>query len=77
MFAFPGVEPSAFALFVQILYTGRLPSRSASSQKEYTTLCKLYALSTALRDATTKEIAITAILARAKEGNDIPSSEHV
>jgi hypothetical protein len=76
-FALPGVDPSAFALYIQILYTNRLPSKPPSAttnRSEYTPLCKLYTLATALRDITTKNIAI---LAKAKENFDIPTSEHV
>jgi hypothetical protein len=63
-------------LYVEFLYTGRLPIGSNNATDEYAALCKLYTLATKLRDTVTKNAALDTIYTMAKEG-DLPSSEHV
>jgi hypothetical protein len=63
----PEDDPTIFALYEQLLYSGCLPSESETSAvddivKEYATLCSLYVLSSKLQDVDSKRVAIDALL---------------
>jgi hypothetical protein len=77
MMHFPSVSQDAFALYLQLLYTNRLPSKSNDAVKEYSLYVSLYNLAIELQDLVTKNVALDAILSVAKEGSDIPTSEHI
>jgi hypothetical protein len=63
----PDDDPTSFALYEQLIYSGWLPSESDTSAfddivKEYATLCSLYVLSSKLQDVDAKHVAIDALL---------------
>jgi hypothetical protein len=75
-----GDDVDVMDLYVQFLYTGRLPIRSptVAATDEYVTLCKLYTLATKLRDLIAKNAALDTIYNIVKEdGEALPSSDHV
>jgi hypothetical protein len=74
---FPSISQDAFALYLQLLYTNRLPSKSIDAVKEYSLYVLLYNLASELQDLATKNVALDAILSVAKEGSDIPTGEHI
>lgn len=88
MIRLPDISHEAFALYVQLLYTGRLPSNgrmltnfwtgeltNIPSNDEYAALIKLFLIP--LEDRIAQKIALEAILAKAKEDGVIPSPKHV
>ncbi|KAI4627405.1 uncharacterized protein J4E87_003968 [Alternaria ethzedia] len=80
-FDLPEINPRAFALYFQLIYTGRIPSKrndaSDAEHDEYALLCKLYTIAHLVKDAKAKDSALDAILVKATESAEIPSSEHV
>lgn len=60
-------DPDTFALYEQLVYTGRLPSKQKSKLAEYTVLAKLYTLGEMLQDTGAKNSALEAILTCSKE----------
>jgi hypothetical protein len=80
-FHLPGINPRAFALYFQLLYTGQIPSKpnnaAYANHDEYALLCKLYIVAHMLKDTKAANSALNAIFATATESPKIPSSEHV
>ncbi|KAI4955563.1 hypothetical protein J4E91_001424 [Alternaria rosae] len=80
-FDLPDIDPRAFALYFQLIYTGHIPSKpndvSNTEHDEYALLCKLYIIAHFVKDAKTEHSALDAIIAKATESADIPSSDHV
>ncbi|KAH7095249.1 hypothetical protein FB567DRAFT_24152 [Paraphoma chrysanthemicola] len=77
-------DPGAFALYVQYLYTGQIPSKptSVTASNEYTTLCKLYILAYDFEDIPAQNAACDATYAKAMESNgdiqnSLPQREHI
>jgi hypothetical protein len=87
IFNFPKHDPRAFALYFQLIYTGRLPSKPSStinSTEEYTLLCNLYILARKFTDVHAQNAALDAIHAKATEiqplsdtKTTLPTREHV
>ncbi|KAF2241959.1 hypothetical protein BU26DRAFT_389162, partial [Trematosphaeria pertusa] len=80
----PDQDPRAFNLYMQLLYTDRLPCKpvDAANCDEYTLLCKLYILVKKLQDVPAKNAALDALLAKSREADPdnkpcLPSSEHL
>ncbi|KAI4697771.1 uncharacterized protein J4E84_000904 [Alternaria hordeiaustralica] len=80
-FDLPEINPRAFALYFQLIYTGRIPSKpndaSDAEHDEYALLCKLYTIAHLVKDANAKDSALDAVFVKATESAEIPSSEHV
>ncbi|KAF2827591.1 hypothetical protein CC86DRAFT_213586 [Ophiobolus disseminans] len=80
-FPLNNTDPQVFALYIQSLYTSRIPSipTTTPSATEHTLLCKLYVLTYILQDTVAQDAACDAILAKASElGDDsLPSREHI
>jgi hypothetical protein len=76
-FNFPHIDPRAFALYFQLIYTGRLPSKPNDAKDEYTLLCKLYILAREFTDIAAQNASLDAIIAKASESGEIPASEHI
>jgi hypothetical protein len=84
--AFKDVDPQAFALYIQYLYTGHIPSKpsqkTAAEGEEYSMLCKLYVFSFQQEDIAAQNAACDAIYAKAYEFNApsqeaMPRNEHI
>jgi hypothetical protein len=80
----PEIDPQAFALYVQFLYTGHIPSKSVESTdtSEHTHLCRLYNLALKLQDVAAQNAACDAIYAKATEPVEnmqdaLPRREHI
>jgi hypothetical protein len=78
------VDPEVFALYVQLLYTGHIPSKSknALDVNEYTPLCKLYLIAYKLQDIAAQNATVDAMHAKYHEpsvGPDLalPRCEHI
>ena len=68
----PEDDPTIFALYEQLLYSGRLPSESETGAvddivKEYATLCSFYVLSSKLQDVDAKRVAIDELLGMSRK----------
>ncbi|KAH7085599.1 hypothetical protein BKA63DRAFT_21246 [Paraphoma chrysanthemicola] len=81
---FDYADPGAFALYIQYLYTGHIPSKSTSvtTSNEHTTLCKLYILAYDFENIPAQNAACDAIYAKAMESvgdiqNSLPQCEHI
>ncbi|KAH6873094.1 hypothetical protein BKA58DRAFT_456703 [Alternaria rosae] len=76
-----GIDPRAFALYFQLIYTGHIPSKpndvSNTEHDEYALLCKLYIIAHFVEDAKAENYVLDAILAKATESADLPSSDYV
>ncbi|KAF2660666.1 hypothetical protein K491DRAFT_726317 [Lophiostoma macrostomum CBS 122681] len=81
--ALPTEDPDAFALYLQLLYTHRIPSKLSFKDyidyiaKEYVSLAKLYILSQNLGDVKAKNAAVEAMLECWKEASIMPLSNHL
>ncbi|KAH3910553.1 hypothetical protein HBH56_143180 [Parastagonospora nodorum] len=84
--AFKDVDPQAFALYIQYLYTGHIPSKpsqkTAAEGEEYSMLCKLYVFAFKQEDITAQNAACDAIYAKAYEfiapsQEALPRNEHI
>ncbi|KAF1946749.1 hypothetical protein EJ02DRAFT_313302, partial [Clathrospora elynae] len=68
-FNFPTIDPRAFALYFQLIYTNCLPSKSNeptnSTHDEYSLLCKLHTLAHTLQDCSAANAALSAIFTKA------------
>lgn len=77
------VDPGAFALYIQLLYFGHLPSKDRPSDRNcefdmrYSLLCKLYVLAMKLKDSKTKNLAVDIIFAKAQVDQGIPPGDAV
>ncbi|KAH7095173.1 hypothetical protein FB567DRAFT_511908 [Paraphoma chrysanthemicola] len=74
------VDPRAFALYAQLLYVDRIPSKSKlgdPDHDEYALLCKLYILAANIQDIPTKNAALSAIFTKCQEDDKLPLSGHV
>jgi len=67
--AFKNVDPKAFALYIQYLYTGNIPSKpsqkTAAGVDEYSMLCNLYVFAFQQEDSAAQNAACDAIHAKA------------
>ncbi|KAH3941397.1 hypothetical protein HBH53_201010 [Parastagonospora nodorum] len=74
-------DPQALALYIQHIYFSRLPTKpyvdNSDSPNEYSLLVKLYVLGTELQDKIAKNAAVDALFAKAHEGTDLPSADHI
>jgi hypothetical protein len=80
----PDMDPQAFSLYVQLLYTGHIPSGSPTIKtvEEYDPLCKLYVLVRKFDDVASQNAALAVILSKATEPFasaevTLPRREHV
>ncbi|CAA9965871.1 BTB/POZ domain containing protein [Pyrenophora teres f. maculata] len=64
-------DPETFALYLELLYTGALPTKEDTEL--YAPLSKLYVLAEMLMDDTTKTIVLNAIQAQIEDG---PEKDH-
>jgi hypothetical protein len=78
------VDPEAFSLYVQLLYTGHIPSKPENvlDANEYTPLCKLYLIAYKLQDIAAQNATVDAMHAKSQEpfvGPDLalPRYEHI
>ncbi|KAF2869092.1 hypothetical protein BDV95DRAFT_112033 [Massariosphaeria phaeospora] len=82
-FDFSKDDPQAFALYTQLIYSGRLPSKTEphEASEEYTLLCKLYVLTQRINDIKASNAAMDAIFDRSREPtpdtSTLPGGEHV
>jgi ACT domain-containing protein len=80
----PEIDPQAFALYVQFLYTGHIPSKlsETTDTSEHTHLCRLYNLALSLQDVAAQNAACDAIYAKATEPVEnmqdaLPRRDHI
>jgi hypothetical protein len=71
MVTLDGTDPKIFGLYIQIVYTNRVPSKPevyiAQSIAEYETLCKLYVLMHKFQDLAAQNLVLDALHARYQE----------
>jgi hypothetical protein len=64
-------DPTIFSLYLQLIYTGRIPSKATVSSKdtdpEFKRLCNLYILAHDLKDLTSQNLIIDALHAKSSE----------
>ena len=68
----PDDDPIVFELYVQLLYTGRLPCKSesetpADSEQEYVVLSKLYVLAEKIQDIDARRVAMDSLLSLSRD----------
>jgi hypothetical protein len=63
------IDPEVFALYVQLLYTGHIPSKLAvySSREEHSLLSKLYVLTCKFQDIAGQNATLGAMYAKSQE----------
>lgn len=84
--AFKDVDPKAFALYIQYLYTGNIPSKpsqkTAAGVDEYSMLCNLYVFAFQHEDVAAQNAACDAIHTKAYKlitppEEALPRNEHI
>lgn len=73
----PDDDPDVFFLYLQLLYTTKLHTRSNEPNKtsrEYKRLVKLYVLAEKLQDVQTRNIVIEAMIAKTRDEESFPPS---